>query len=77
MILEDKVHASRLHVLTRHVTTEEPGELAYVDAFYIGELKGVDKLWQIAACNAASSCTMAKLIAPAAQWRQDPSCSRS
>ena len=34
-----------------------------IDTFYIGKLKGVGKLWQITACDAASSYAMAKVVA--------------
>src|SRR2546427_9744288 len=41
----------------------EPGELVCLDTFYIGNLKGVGKVWQITACNAASSYGVAALLA--------------
>jgi len=47
----------------RHVQAEHPGELVCIDTFYIGKLKGVGKLWQITACDAASSYAMAKIVA--------------
>jgi len=40
---------------TRHVDAKEPGELVCLDTFYIGRLKGVGKVWQITACDAAAS----------------------
>ena len=43
------------HGRTRHVHATEPGELVCVDTFYIGNLKGVGKVWQITACDAATS----------------------
>jgi len=46
----------------RHVQAEKPGELVCIDTFYIGNLKGVGKLWQLTACDAASSYAMAKVI---------------
>jgi len=46
----------------RHVRAEKPGELVCIDTFYIGNLKGVGKLWQLTACDAASSYAMAKVI---------------
>ncbi len=46
----------------RHVQAEKPGELVCIDTFYIGKLKGVGKLWQITACDAASSYAMAKVV---------------
>ena len=42
---------------------EEPGELVCIDTFYIGKLKGVGKMWQITACDAASSYALAKVVA--------------
>jgi len=47
----------------RHVQAERPGELVCIDTFYIGNLKGVGKLWQLTACDAASSYAMAKVVA--------------
>ena len=40
---------------TRHVEAQAPGELVCLDTFYIGKLKGVGPMWQITACDAASS----------------------
>ena len=48
---------------TRHVQAEHPGELVCIDTFYIGNLKGVGKLWQLTACDAASSYAMGKVVA--------------
>ena len=45
-----------------HVEAEKPGELVCIDTFYIGNLKGVGKLWQLTACDAASSDAMAKVV---------------
>lgn len=39
----------------RHVEVSVPGELVCLDCFYVGRLKGVGKVWQITACDAASS----------------------
>jgi transposase InsO family protein len=47
---------------TRHVHAREPGELVCLDTFYIGNLKGVGKVWQITACDAASSYGTAWLL---------------
>jgi transposase InsO family protein len=46
----------------RHVHAKEPGDLVSVDTFYIGKLKGVGKVWQITACDAACSYAMARII---------------
>ena len=49
------------HGHTRHVAAREPGELVCLDTFYIGQLKGVGKVWQITACDAACSYGLAGL----------------
>ncbi len=46
----------------RHVEAKEPGELVCLDCFYIGKLKGVGKVWQITACDAASTYGLAMLF---------------
>lgn len=46
----------------RHVEAQEPGELVCLDCFFIGKLKGVGKVWQITACDAASSYGLAMLF---------------
>jgi transposase InsO family protein len=46
----------------RHVEAEVPGELLSLDTFYVGQLKGVGKVWQITGCDAASSYTWAQLV---------------
>jgi transposase InsO family protein len=46
----------------RHVEASEPGELVCFDCFYIGKLKGVGKVWQITACDAASSFAWARVF---------------
>ncbi|HLC35895.1 MAG TPA: IS481 family transposase [Anaerolineales bacterium] len=45
----------------KHVQAEKPGELVCLDTFFIGKLKGVGKVWQITACDAASSFAMAEI----------------
>ncbi len=45
-----------------HVEASVPGELVCLDCFYIGKLKGVGKVWQITACDAASSYAMARVF---------------
>ncbi len=39
-----------------------PGDLVCLDCFYIGKLKGVGKLWQVTACDAACSFAFAQVI---------------
>lgn len=46
----------------RHVEAKEPGELVCLDCFYVGNLKGVGKVWQLTACDAASSYGLARLF---------------
>lgn len=51
------------HGRTRHVQAGEPGELVSLDTFYIGKLKGVGKVWQITACDVATSYGAAAVLA--------------
>jgi transposase InsO family protein len=46
----------------RHVEANDPGELVCFDCFFIGKLKGVGKVWQITACDAASSYGLAMVF---------------
>lgn len=50
------------HGRTQHVAAAEPGELVCFDTFYIGKLKGVGAVWQITACDAASSFGVAQIL---------------
>lgn len=45
----------------RHLQAEAPGDLVSMDTFYIGHLKGVGKVWQVTACDAASSYGLAQV----------------
>ena len=45
----------------KHIQAENPGELVCLDTFYIGKLKGVGKVWQITACDVASSFAVAEI----------------
>jgi transposase InsO family protein len=47
----------------RHMAAEQPGDLCALDAFYVGKLKGVGKVWPLTACDAASSYGWARVIA--------------
>jgi transposase InsO family protein len=49
------------HGRTQHVHATTPGELVCFDTFYIGKLKGVGKIWQYTACDAACSYAAARL----------------
>ncbi len=44
------------------VHADVPGELVCIDTIYVGKLKGVGKVWQITACNAACSYSVARLL---------------
>ena len=44
-----------------HVEAKRPGDLVCLDTFYIGQLKGVGKVWQYTACDAVSSFAIAML----------------
>jgi len=46
----------------RHVAADQPGDLCSLDTFYIGKLKGVGKVWQLTACDAASSYGWARVV---------------
>jgi transposase InsO family protein len=46
----------------RHVQARFPGQLVCFDCFYIGKLKGVGKVWQVTACDAASSYGLATVF---------------
>jgi transposase InsO family protein len=45
----------------QHIEAASPGELVCLDTFYIGNLKGVGKVWQYTACDAACSFAVAWL----------------
>ena len=45
----------------RHVAAAHPGDLCSLDSFYIGKLKGVGKVWQLTACDCASSYGWARI----------------
>ncbi|MBM3744445.1 MAG: transposase family protein [Acidobacteria bacterium] len=44
-----------------HVAAQHPGDLVCLDTFYIGKLKGVGKVWQYTACDAACSYAIAQV----------------
>jgi len=44
-----------------HIQASQPGELVCLDTFDIGKLKGVGKIWQYTACDAASSFAVAQV----------------
>ena len=49
--------------IRRHVAATDPGDLLSIDTFYVGKLKGVGKVWQITACDAACSYAWARVLA--------------
>ena len=65
-----------------HVEAARPGDLVCLDTFYLGNLKGVGKVWQFTACDAYCSYAVAwlttelsarsarrfLLVCPAAYW---------
>jgi len=61
-LLTERTRRNLARRKVRHVQAEKPGELVCIDTFYIGNLKGVGKLWQLTACDAASSYAMAKVV---------------
>ena len=46
----------------RHVVAVQPGALCSLDTFYVGKLKGVGKVWQLTACDCASSYGWARVV---------------
>ena len=61
-LLTERTRRNLARRKVRHVQAENPGELVCIDTFYIGNLKGVGKLWQLTACDASSSYAMAKVV---------------
>lgn len=57
-----EIQKARPAASQRHVEAKEPGELVCLDCFYIGKLKGVGRVWQITACDAASSYGLAMVF---------------
>ena len=54
--------ARRLVRKDRHIEAERPGDLVCLDGFFIGKLKGVGRVWQLTACDAAASYGIAQVI---------------
>lgn len=44
-----------------HIEATQPGDLVCIDTFYVGKLKGVGKVWQYTACDAACSFAVAQV----------------
>ncbi len=49
--------------VTVHIGSEVPGEELFFDTFYVGNVKGVGKVWQLSAVEGASSFGIARVIA--------------
>lgn len=50
---------------TVHIGSDVPGEELFFDTFYVGNLKGVGKVWQLSAVDGASSFAIARVVAGA------------
>ena len=61
-LLTERTRQTLTQRKVRHVQAERPGALICIDTFYIGNLKGVGKLWPLTACDAASSYAVAKVV---------------
>ena len=61
-LLTERTRRTLARRKVRHVQAEKPGALICIATFYIGSLKGVGKLWQLTACDAASSYALAKVV---------------
>lgn len=48
---------------TVHIGSDVAGEELFFDTFYVGNLKGVGKVWQLSAVDGASSFAIARVIA--------------
>jgi transposase InsO family protein len=48
---------------TVHIGSDVPGAELFFDTFYVGNLKGVGKVWQLSAVDGASSFGIARVIA--------------
>jgi len=46
----------------RQIPAERPGDLVCLHTFYVGKLKGVGRLWQLTACDAAVSYGIAHVL---------------
>lgn len=55
------LETARQKAKKRHIQAEKPGDLVCVDLFYVGCLKGVGRIYQMTACDAASSFAWARL----------------
>ncbi len=51
----------RARRVVRHIEAQRPGELICLDSFYVGNLKGVGRIWQLTAIDAFSALGWAAL----------------
>jgi len=61
IVTRTELESARDKAKTRHIQAKEPGELVGIDTFYVGCLKGVGRIYQLTACDTASSFAWAKL----------------
>jgi len=61
IVTKSELETARERSKLRHIEADDPGELVCIDTFYIGCLKGVGRIYQMTACDAASSFAWAKL----------------
>lgn len=55
------LETARQQAQHRHIQADKPGELVCLDLFYVGCLKGVGRIYQMTACDAATSFAWAQL----------------
>lgn len=63
IVTQSEIDTARQRSKSRHIQADDPGELICIDTFYIGCLKGVGRIYQMTACDAATSFAWAKLYA--------------
>ena len=61
IVTKSELETARLKSKSRHIHADQPGELVCIDTFYVGCLKGVGRIYQMTACDAASSFAWTKL----------------
>lgn len=61
IVTKSELETARQRSKSRHIQADDPGELVCIDTFYIGCLKGIGRIYQMTACDAATSFAWAKL----------------
>lgn len=61
IVTQSEIDTARQRSKSRHIQVNDPGELICIDTFDIGCLKGVGRIYQMTACDAATSFAWAKL----------------